>query len=250
MGKYSNKSDRQRMLIEMLGEMDRICRKNNLKYYLAYGTALGAVRHKGFIPWDNDVDIIVSIDDYKRFCDTINSEISDDYILCSIDQNSDYDSLKARISHKNYFHHIIHIDIFPIVGVPRSMLGRKLFIKISYIIYRSYFIKKVNVSINYKNKKIKKITTTILKLLLKPIPASLIKLIFERLSKIYPINESDIIYNICGSYGYKELIPQEYLGEPAMFAFEGLTLPIPEKWDAYLSHLYGDYMTPKQSNYV
>lgn len=236
------------MVLDMLMEMDRICKKNNLKYYLAYGTLLGAARHKGFIPWDDDIDIIVDIDNYKRFCDIICDEIADNYVLSSIDQDPNYDSLKARISLKKNYHHLIHIDIFPIVGVPKSKAGRKLYRNICHIIYRSYFVKKVDVNVNYKDNKRKRTIVLILRLLLKPIPANIIKLIFNKLSTLYPIKESDIIYNICGCYGYKELIPKEYLGEPVLLDFEGHTLPVPEKWDAYLTHLYGDYMTPKQSN--
>lgn len=236
------------MSLNMMMEMDRICKKNNLKYYLAYGTVLGAVRHKGFIPWDDDIDIIVDIDNYKRFCDIIRHEIPDDYVLYSADQDLNYDSLKARISLRKYFHHIIHIDIFPIVGVPKSITGRKLFCNICHILYRSYFVKKVSINVNYKGNKKKRIITLIVKLLLKPVPARLIKLIFDKLSTLYHIKESDTIYNICGCYGYKELIPKEYLGEPVFLEFEGLALPVPEKWDAYLTHLYGDYMTPIQDN--
>lgn len=240
----------QLMELDMLMEMDRICKKNNLKYYLAYGTVLGAIRHKGFIPWDDDIDIIVNIDNYKKFCDIIHNEITDNYVLCSIDQDPNYDSLKARISLKNNYHHIIYIDIFPIIGVPKSRVGRKLFSKICYIIYKSYFVKKVDVNITYKESKRKRTNALIAKLLLKPVSANLIKLIFDKLSTLYSIKESSIIFNICGCYGYKELIPKEYLGEPVWVEFEGLTLPIPEKWDAYLTHLYGEYMIPKQKNHV
>ena len=243
-----NKSSIQLMSLNMMMEMDRICKKNDLKYYFAYGTVLGAVRHKGFIPWDDDIDIIVDIDNYKRFCDIIRHEIPEDYVLYSADQDLNYDSLKARISIRKYFHHIIHIDIFPIVGVPKSETGRKLFCNICHILYRSYFVKKVNINVNYKGNKKKRIITLIVKLMLKPVPARLIKFIFHKLSTLYHIKESDIIYNICGCYGYKELIPKEYIGEPVLLEFEGLALPAPEKWDAYLTHLYGDYMTPIQGN--
>lgn len=240
----------QLVVLDMIAQVDRISKNNNLKYYLAYGSVLGAVRNKGFIPWDEDIDIIVDIDNYKEFCDAIRSEIGGGYRLYSADLDPSYDSLKARISPINNYHHIIHLDIFPIVGVPKSIVGRKLFSKVCYIIYRSYFVKKVDVNINYKGDKRKRIITSIVKLLLKAVPARLLRFIYNKLSTAFPIEESDTIYNICGSYGYKELIPKKYLGQPVLFEFEGLSLPIPEKWDAYLTHIYGDYMTPKQSNYV
>ena len=149
--------------LEMLLEMDRICKTHNLNYYLAYGTLLGAVRHKGFIPWDTDIDIIVDIDSYQRFCDILQRELSTKYCLSSTKTNKNYDSLKARIHLKNYDHRIIYIDIFPMVGVPRGKLCQRIFSKIAYINYRCYFIKKVKPNINYKYNIMKRIIVNILK---------------------------------------------------------------------------------------
>jgi len=134
--------------------------------------------------------------------------------------------------------------------VPKSKLGRKLFSKFCYAVYRSYFVKKVNIQVNYKDDKKKRIITSMAKLLLKPIPAGFIKFVFDKLSTLFPMHESDTVYSICGSYGHKEYIPKKYLGEPVLLEFGGLALPVPEKWDAYLTYIYGDYMTPKKSNYV
>jgi len=128
--------------LEMLIEMDMICKKYNLNYYLAYGTLLGAVRHKGFIPWDTDIDIIVDIDSYERFCEILQNELSTKFYLSSPRTNKNYESLKARIHLKNSEHRKIHIDIFPMVGAPQSKIGQKIFSKIAYINYRCYFRKK------------------------------------------------------------------------------------------------------------
>jgi lipopolysaccharide cholinephosphotransferase len=244
MEKTINIKEAQIIELDMLKEMDRICKKNNLIYYLAYGTALGAVRHKGFIPWDDDIDIIVDIDSYKKFCDTIHNEISDKYVLSSMDWDSSYDLLMAKIGLKNQSHHSINLDIFPIVGVPRSKVGRIFFSNVCRIIHLTYFYKKVNIDTYYKKGERKRTLALIKKLLFISIPASLIKLIFYKLSKLYPIDKSDTIFSICGCYRYKELIPKQYLGEPVLMEFEGIALPVPRQWDAYLTHLYGDYMTP------
>ena len=61
--------------LELLVEFDRICRKNNIVYILGYGTMLGAVRHKGFIPWDDDVDVFLMRDEYERFCDACEKDL-------------------------------------------------------------------------------------------------------------------------------------------------------------------------------
>lgn len=249
MEQTTGKSNAQLIETDMLMEMDRICKKNNLKYYMAYGTLLGAVRHKGFIPWDDDIDIVVDIDIYKKFCDTIRNEISDKYVLNSIDWDVNYDLFIARIGLKNQSHHSVYIDIFPIVGVPKSKAGRILFSNVCRIVFLSYFYKKVNVKIHYKNNKRIRTIALIKKLLFISIPANLIKLIFYKLSKLYPIEQSDILFNICGCYGYKELIPKVYFGEPVLLEFEGEKFPAPGNWDAFLMHFYGDYMTPIQKSH-
>lgn len=104
--------------IDMLIEMDKVCKKHGLEYSLGYGTVLGAVRHGGFIPWDTDIDILVGIDDYKRFCQIINRETPDKFFVFSKETDKSYEFLMARLAMKNKYHHPVHIDIFPMVGVP------------------------------------------------------------------------------------------------------------------------------------
>lgn len=250
MEKQLSNIDRQRLEFEMLLEMHKICKENNLDYYLAYGTVLGAVRHKGFIPWDNDIDIIIDIDSYEQFCDILENELSDKYCLSSINTDRNYDSLKARVSLKDEHHHIIHIDIFPMVGAPDNKIYKKLFSKISYINYRCFFVKKVNPNINYKNSTLKRRVAYLAKFLLVLIPPNFFLIIFKKMSKFYPISNADTLYNICGSYGDKEFIPKNWLGNPVYMEFEGHRFPVPQEWDKYLTHIYGDYMTPKKINYV
>ena len=71
--------DLQLGVLTIMDEIDRVCRKNNIKYFLIAGSALGAVNYKGFIPWDDDIDISVSIDDWPRFIEALNKDLGDDY---------------------------------------------------------------------------------------------------------------------------------------------------------------------------
>ena len=236
--------------LEMLLEIKRISQIHGMKYYLAYGTALGAVRHKGFIPWDKDVDIGVEISDYKKFCEGINKEISNKFKLSSIETEKSYDSLKARVAIKGESHHDNHIDIFPIVGAPNTLFSRWIFSKASYYLYRMYFIKKVNENHLYGNNLKKKVLVKFLKILTIPIPKKIIVKIFNKLSVMYSIKSSKYLYNICGSYGLKEFIPKKYYGMPVYKEFEGHMQPLPRDWDQYLKEIYGDYMIPKKRDYV
>ncbi|MDZ5038441.1 LicD family protein, partial [Clostridium perfringens] len=122
-----NKSEIKRLQeyeIEMLKTVDRICKKNNIKYYLTWGSALGAIRHGGFIPWDDDIDISMTWDDYKKFEEIAQSELGDKYFYQS--QQTDKHCFttwnKIRINNTTSMEkHLKHIkchygicmDIFP-----------------------------------------------------------------------------------------------------------------------------------------
>ena len=111
-------------LLMIIDEIDRICRKNKIAYFLDSGTALGAVRHKGFIPWDDDADIGMLRDDYDRFIEVAQSELSEKFFLQTSKTDKGYSKLSAKIRINNTFfpehrnenakmHQGIFVDIFP-----------------------------------------------------------------------------------------------------------------------------------------
>jgi|SRR5690625_1491349 len=240
----------QKTQLEMLLEINRISKKYDINYYLAYGTALGAIRHQGFIPWDTDIDIVVEISEYEKLCNIIEKEISEKFKLSSIDTECDYDSLKARVALKGETHHFNHVDIFPLVGTPNTKSTRWIFSKMSYILYRIYFVKKVNADLLYNNNSKKKKIAKLAKLLIIPIPTKIVIKVFNKLSFMYSIESSKYLYNICGSYGQKEYILKKYYDDPVYKIFEGHMLPLPKEWDKYLKNIYGDYMIPRKNDYV
>ncbi len=124
----------QGILLEMMSDFDRLCRKHNLRYFLCGGTALGAVRHKGFIPWDEDVDIAMPRKDYDQLADILLEEYGDRYWLQSIDRIPIYDLpfMKMRkigtrfleIFEPDPDHAGIFIDIYPLENIPDSAVLR------------------------------------------------------------------------------------------------------------------------------
>lgn len=250
MGMEINKNNIQHIELEILIEMDKVCRENGLTYSLAYGTVLGAARHKGFIPWDDDIDIMVDIDSYQYFCKAMQYKLPNKYFIYSYKTSPNYEYLFNRIGLRDVKHNQIHIDIFPMVGLPQSKYGRRIFSKVAYLTFRCYFVKMVDVRNNYKNEPAKRRISLLSKVVLFMFPQSLFIWIYEKLQKAFPISESEYLYNFCGLYKYKEIISKSYLSNLVYMDFEEQQFPVPENWHQYLVHMYGDYMTPKKSNYV
>ena len=115
----------QLIQVSIVEDIDRICRDNGLKYYIIGGTLLGAVRHKGFIPWDDDIDLVMYRDDYNKFISIIQSEYSEKYFLQNFYTDKHYTRYIAKVrlngTHltESYLdnsksHDGIYVDIFPL----------------------------------------------------------------------------------------------------------------------------------------
>lgn len=140
--------------LEILQVVDQFCKENNIKYSLAYGTLLGAVRHKGFIPWDDDIDIFMLREDYEKFIDLWLNNPVDGYILENKRTNPNYDQCltKIRKDHTTYlqesrygdknevnsgYHTGIFIDIFVLDRVANTSAQQKIQ-KVNAMIYYLY----------------------------------------------------------------------------------------------------------------
>lgn len=127
--------ERQEVALEVLIEFDRFCQAHNINYILGAGTLLGAVRHKGFIPWDDDIDVYMMRDQYDKFCSVYASE-TESYILLTYRTDPEYSYAYARLCDVRTVgvprHNIscanlgVFIDILPLDGVPRSQLRRRI----------------------------------------------------------------------------------------------------------------------------
>jgi lipopolysaccharide cholinephosphotransferase len=120
----------QLIMLEMLVEFDGICQKHNLQYWLDSGTLLGAVRHKGFIPWDDDIDLSMPLEDYNKFQDIAEKEFSDSIFFQTkrTDPNFKFDYIKLRSNKASIvefhekerevgYHQGVFVDIFPMLTV-------------------------------------------------------------------------------------------------------------------------------------
>lgn len=125
--------------LKMLIKLDKVCHKYNIRYSLSGGTLLGAVRHEGFIPWDDDIDVIMTRKDYEKFCSIFDVEYDENYYLQNYLTDSNYTNIFAKILNLNIPALIeeteklpirkgLCIDIFPVDRAPKNSLVRKIYI--------------------------------------------------------------------------------------------------------------------------
>ena len=236
-------------LLEMLIKLDKILKENNIQYYLIGGSALGAIRLKGFIPWDDDIDIGILRSDFEKM-EKILSEIKlNEMKYCKIGeniiQNAPIGYLYDMTNKDKKIEDMPTIDIFPIDGIPKSKLLRKIQKNFALIYHLSIS------QLEAKNRG--EIIKIISKIILKITPKKFFKFYQKICKKIivnWDIQETNYCANIFGQARYeKEIMPKKYFGNPKYVQFENMVFPVPELTHEYLTHLYGDYMKlPKISD--
>lgn len=221
----------QLALLEMLKDVDKICKKNNIKYFLDSGTLLGAVRHKGFIPWDDDIDIGMLRKDFDLFMEIVEEEFKGKYIIDKPNENLRFIKIRSKslkMKRKNGKIEGIFFDIFPFDFYSENP-AKRLLIETS-----AKMKKEASPSvklINYPQRLIFKLTKSISK---KSYINLLQKLVYET------TKESDLI-----GYG-KDLRPWEiYIKYDDMFPlkklkFEDNEFYVPKNYEVILRNLYGE----------
>ncbi|MDR1764103.1 MAG: LicD family protein [Dysgonamonadaceae bacterium] len=231
----------QRRMLEILVEFDRVCRKNNIPYWLSAGTLLGAKRHGGFIPWDDDIDVLMLKKDSKRLVRALERDLSPQFRLQNRKTDKNYCFFFAKIrdtksqiimsddneSKFDYKYKGLYIDVLPIVPKILPVKLKKLVEQ--HIIYR-YELRK-----NSKDKFHRFLNSTLILLypfyyLCTYIPAYLGKFLGL---KNYAYPPGVFFSNV---RRIDEIFPLSKI------TFEGIEFNAPHNVDAYLTRLYGDYM--------
>lgn len=235
-------------MLNGLHDIHSVSKKNNIRYYAAYGTLIGAIREKGMIPWDRDADILVNINDYEKLLQNMNN-YNNGFKLYKL--SNSYEHLFSRYTIQGHSHleDGCSIDLFPLVGLPRGKYKIKLFRIIAKINFKCYFAKKIDLR-HYKSRKMRGIQVGLVKFLLLPIPKSLLINIYIKQCKMYDIDKSEKVYNICGSYGANEVFESDWFKATEEVIFESQKINIPAGYDEILRQLYGDYMVKKKENYL
>jgi len=239
--------------LKLLLSFRELCEKNSLYYTLCGGTLLGAIRHKGFIPWDDDIDVLMPRPDYERLLNLDNIDLSmmpETFELVNWKKGThDYPFLKLvdKTTHieipyyNNKFQaQNVWIDIFPIDGNPEDDKELDKLFKKAIFIRQLIRLKTAN---PYTG-------TTKTKRLLKPMLVAMVGLMNNRklcrmlddISKKYSFNESKQVGGVLWGYGPQERIEKISYLTPVQVEFEGYLFNAPSNYDEYLSQLYGDYM--------
>ncbi len=242
----------RKIQLDIMCYFDKICADNNLRYYLAGGTLIGAVRHKGFIPWDDDIDISMPRSDYNRFIEIMNQTDQQQYKLLYFHKDGYYDmhgrlvdtrteciDLKADYTVKDLG---VFIDIFPLDGIRGDKLLpwiTELRVKYLYNCEKAFRYKQVK---NIKNPA-KRIIVGIGYFYYSKI--SNYDHLCEKLLRLvsrYDFDKEKKFCSFAGVYRLKEVVPREYLDEIVKLEFEGHMFDVMKDYDSYLRHYYGDYM--------
>lgn len=240
--------EEQQVCVGILKKFDEICRKNNIKYCAAGGTALGAVRHKGFIPWDDDIDLNLLRNDYQKL---ISLEYEDEnYKILHYSYTKDYYYTFAKmIDKRTYLDEPnrsekdmgVFIDIFPVDYVGDYEKEAPENVKKAW--KNSKFWEHLGSNINYnKSMSPKYIGKLIFRGLVYPFRKKLLRHFdFE----FAGIPKSEYCANLqLGTYGMKECFKSELWEDMIYLPFEDTEVCVFKNYDSYLTSLFGDYMTP------
>ncbi len=246
-------NDLQSKLFEMLKWFTEYLDDNGYKYYVAYGTFLGVVRHKGFIPWDDDIDIMLPRKDYLRLIWSFDKTI-DHYVLENPSENNDYPYPYCKIydtsttlveRQRKLLKRGVFIDIFPLDGLGNDFAAAKKYYKKVEKKYHLLLTK--TCAIRKERKWYKNLAIIFGRLFLFFNPKKLAKDIDEDASK-YDFNTSKYVCCFYGSYGEKEIFEKRVFGEPSIYTFEGTSVKGPQLYDEYLTHLYNNWRVPPKES--
>ena len=222
-------------LVGILKEIDRVCRKNNITYWLDFGTLLGAVRHKGFVPWDDDLDIGIFKKDYKRFKKCLLKDLQDpfvlrDYKMSKIHKlpilrvyNNHFLVARKRTSNGEPIYENAWVDVFPLVN---GTLASKIFFEKNYGKYLRRTIHQIDDGV----------LNRIISYILKPI-FRIMSVVVILYCKIFISDSYVLDYGI----NFKPLRKKSEILPLSTVEFEGFEFPAPANTDAYLQRFYGDY---------
>lgn len=240
--------------LDILVNFAEYCDNHSLRYYLYAGTLLGAVRHQGFIPWDDDIDVVMPRPDYERFLAmTQEAPVAEhiDVVSIQTDENrfcpfakvidSRTDGHEAHLGKE--FHNGIWIDVFPLDGVPEDMDERKKFIASQQKDIK--LLSRCSRPLIFTWNPLKLAKRIIIYTLYHHVDYRVVATRLENNAQKYRYDDCRYIGVTAFGGGHNNVIEKDGFEDVVMLPFEGHSFKVPGTYKQYLSHLFGpDYMTP------
>ena len=231
--------------IAILKEFISVCQQLKLKYYIIAGTLIGAVRHKGFIPWDDDIDVAMPREDYEKFVSEGQALLPSNLFIQTnkTDPEFAFNMAKIRNSDTTFLEqsnrncHInsgVFLDIFVLDNFPQGKLTRK------WVMFRDKIFLTAIGRVFYRAEISKglKLRQGITKLFF----ANPYHALKKREKVISSFKNSELCHNYSSNYHEKEIVPWSWYAEGVELTFAGLTVNAPAEYHKLLTHIYGDYM--------
>ncbi len=246
---------------ELLKVAVDICEKEHLRYYIIGGTLLGAVRHKGYIPWDDDTDVAMPREDYDRFLQAAESYLSDHggYKLETYEKTAGYFRYFSRVTDRHVKMRFVTstegllenvwVDIFPLDGMPDGKFASKIH-ALHMLYHRAMYMFSIFSKFEHPKRSGRPWYEKFLIWVGYHFPVEKFLEPYKRLMLMdkamrkYPTVSSNVWINFMSSYKMKEMFPREVFGEGRLYEFEGMMLKGPQDAETYLTQVYGDYMSP------
>lgn len=246
--------------ISLLIQLDNVCKKYGLTYFVTNGTLLGTVRHKGFIPWDDDLDVMMPRPDYEKLISIAEDEFHDPYYLHVSDAKGNYyrnyirlrDENTTAIPVKDFYHECskgIFVDIFPIDGCPNSKIKQKIqSVRIAILcemansyVYKNDF---------QKHRTIRKILAFMAENASKKNGYDNFLRKIENERKLYQYGKQKNVQVILHG-DFPNIFPLEYFDSTSIGSFDNIEVPMPCEFEKILKIIYGDYMQlpPEEKRY-
>lgn len=236
----------QLAILTIMKDVDELCKKNNITYYLLGGSAIGAVRHKGFIPWDDDLDIMMSADNYENFIKVCREQLDKEKYYLQVglvDWPLNFTKVRLRGTNITEYEGYtsqgengIYLDVFKLENSPSCKFQQW----IQYVLAKYFLCYQLSVR-TFESGGLKK---RLLMLASFPLKVRFLRIMVQRYVEHYG-SCSDFYGSFYFRTRFKTAFTRKTVfGKPVFLPFEDITLPVPEHYDSYLTQMFGDYMTP------
>lgn len=251
--------------MEVLVEIDRICKKHNIQYFAGFGTLLGAIRHKGFIPWDDDMDILMLRKDYERFIRVVNDELPGDWLFLNtfhgrrkgwrqvFSRVTNSDRINTGKEHLLRFHgcpYIVGIDLFPVDILPADKEEEKVLYEVLVQLFRTMYLIRSEAASEIIEDCLKSIELYCdIKIMREADVLEQLIYVSDNLLSMYQNEEKGelALFSWGLEQDKKYQFKREWFEDSMIVSFENISIPVPVRYKEVLTAFYGeDYMTPRQ----